>query len=299
MREAIWVDRSGRIEQVDPAWKGEFASPAISPDGKRLAMSIANTSTTDIWVKQLDRGPALKLTFEGTVNQYPVWTPDGRSITYDGNVSGQQEIWTKRADGSAQAVLQVHLNRELAEPLWSRDAKWLIVRSSVSSGPGAGDILALRPGIDSVPTPLLYTNFAEAEPALSPDGRWMVYRSNESGRNEIYVVPFPIVAAAKWPISTQGGTEPMWSHSGRELFYRTADNNLVSVAITPGPTFSAGETKVLFSVRDFVANNNHRQYDISGDDKRFIFVRAIGGAGQDKLVFVENWLEELRKQSGK
>ncbi|MBA3646619.1 MAG: protein kinase [Gemmatimonadaceae bacterium] len=294
-RELVWIGRDGKIESVDAAWKAAFNHPVISPDGKHLAVSIVSGTQADVWVKQLDRGPSLKLTFEGANSVYPTWTPDGQHITYESNISGVQDFWTKRSDGSAQAVLQLHMKHDLAEPLWSRDGKWLIVRTSTSTQ-GTGDILAMRPGTDSVPMPLLTSKFRELSPTLSPDGKWMAYVSEETGRNEIYVVPFPNAASAKWPLSTQGGNEPLWSHSGREIFYRDGAGNVVSIAVSTSPTFSSGATTTLFPSLGFLANNARRQYDVTADDKRFIFIRAAGGAVPDRLVFVENWFEELKRK---
>jgi Tol biopolymer transport system component len=186
--------------------------------------------------------------------------------------------------------------RDIATGLWSRDGKWLVARTSVNVQ-GGGDIYAMRPGLDSTPMPLLTTRFAEVAPTLSADGHWMAYVSDETGRREIYVVPFPNVSSAKWPLSTQGGTEPLWSHSGKEIFYRDGAGNLVSVAVTTSPTFSAGATTTLFPARDFVGNANNRGYDVSPDDKRFVFIRTVGGAIPDKIVVVENWFEELKQKS--
>lgn len=294
-RELVWVGRNGNIAQVDPAWKATFASPALSPDGKKLAVSLATDTKSDIWIKQLDRGPSLKLTFEGANNIYPTWTPDGQTITYNGNASGGDDLWSKRADGSAQAVLQLRMSRDGAGGIWSRDGKWLVVRSSVIAA-GSGDILAMRPGVDTIPVPLLATAFGETDPSLSPNGRWLAYTSNEAGRPEIFVVPFPSVASAKWPVSTSGGQEPAWAHNGRELFYRDANRNMVSVAVQTNPTFSAGPTTILFPDRDYVRNPNRRQYDVSPDDKRFIFVKTLGGSVTNSVIFVENWLEELKRK---
>lgn len=293
-RELVWVGRDGKIEMVDPDWKGTFATPVISPDGKTVAVSVSSGTNSDIWVKKLDRGPGLRLTFGGGTNLNPNWSPDGQNITYQSDMFGRaHEIVTKRANGSAQPVLQAQEKRNLAEAVWSRDGKWLVVRSSSLSA-GNGDILALRLGVDSVLTPLIATNFYELSPTLSPDGRWMAYSSSETGRHEVYVVPFPNVASAKWPVSTQGGSEPLWSHSGREIFYRDYVGNLVSVAVNTSPTFSAGATTTLFPAREFANRATRREYDVTPDDRRFVFVRSVGGAGSDKLVIVSNWFEELK-----
>ena len=109
----MWVTRDGKAQSVDPDWQGgSFSDPALSPDGKRLAVARRiDAQTVDIWIKQLDRGPSIKLTLEGSDNLFPTWTPDGRSVTFSSDAAGSFDLWTKRADGSAQAVLQLHEKR--------------------------------------------------------------------------------------------------------------------------------------------------------------------------------------------
>ncbi|MDP2956161.1 MAG: protein kinase [Longimicrobiales bacterium] len=298
VEELVWVSRAGEVEPVDPAWTGVFGSPALSPDGRRLAVTLPGESTTDVWVRQLDRGPSLKLTFEGSGNDYPTWTPDGGSVTFSSDQAGPTaDLWTKRADGSAQAVLELDQERGLSESLWSRDAEWLIYRTDIGA-PGAGDILAFRPGQDSAPVPLVATSRSERQPTLSPDGRWLAYQSNETGADEIYVVPFPNAADAKWTVSAGGGTEPAWARGGGELFYRNGLREMVAVWVETEPTFSAGPTSVLFSATEYLTSLNHRAYDVTPDDERFIMLRPVGGGGEGELILVLNFFEELRARVG-
>jgi serine/threonine-protein kinase len=292
-REPVWVTRDGKAQPVDSAFQGAFSSPAISPDGKQLAITMTTGDGSNIWIKQLDRGPRVKLTFEGPLNDYPAWTPDGRSVTYFSNASGPRDLWTKRADGSAQAVLQLHEKRNVLEGLWSPDGKWLVFRTGPGT-PGAGDILAIRPGTDTVSVPLVATNFSEFTPALSPDGRWLAYSSNENGPREVYVVPFPNSGTAKWAVSTHGGTEPLWSHRGGELFYRDGAGFLVAVEVKTASTFSMGRSTALFPAAGFTSLPAHQQYAVSPDDRRFLMLRPLGASGGGKLVVVENWFEELK-----
>jgi len=163
---------------------------------------------------------------------------------------------------------------------------------------GAGDILALRPGQDTVPVPLVATGFGERQPTLSPDGRWLAYTSDETGIDEIYVVPFPNAAAAKWVVSASGGTEPLWSRGGRDLFFRNGQGEMVAVRVGTEPTFSAGPTSVLFPVTEYLADFRHRQYDVSPDDQRFIMLRPVGGDAGRELILVQNFFEELRARVG-
>jgi len=191
--------------------------------------------------------------------------------------------------------MQLHEKRNLYNAGWSPDGKWLIFRTDVSS-PGSGDILAIRPGIDTAPVPVVATTFTEMSPALSPNGRWLAYVSNETGADEIYVVPFPNTSAAKWAISAGGGTEPLWSHRGSELFYRAASGDLVAVAINIQPRFSLGRSVALFPTAGFTSLRYAPQYAVAPDDRRFLMIRA---GTPDKLIVVENWFEELRTKSRK
>ena len=292
--ELLWVNRAGAVEPVDPAWTGDFNYPALSPAGTRLAVAIQDESR-DIWVKQLDRGPSIKLTFEG-FNDRPTWTPDGGSVTFTSNRAGEEDLWTKRADGSAQAVLELDRERTIFDALWSPDGEWLIYRTRANTS-GNGDILAVRPGQDTEPVALVATEFVEDQMTLSPDGRWLAYASNETGRDEIYVVPFPNAGDAKWPVSTSGGREPLWSHSGRELFYRNGQGEMVSVEVETEPTFAPGQSEVLFSAAEFRAAPNRRQYDVTLDDERYIMIRQAGDADAvTKLIWVQNFFEELKER---
>ena len=292
--ELVWVSRDGLVEPVDPGWTGKFASPALSPDGRQVAVAIQGEASMDVWVKQLDRGPSIRLTFDGSRNDYPAWTPDGESVTFASNQAGPSfDLWTKRADGSARSVLELDEDWALAEPLWSPDGEWFVHRTSTNA-PGAGDILAHRRGGNTAPVPLVATRFTELAPAISPTRRWMAYSSNETGRTEIFVVPFPNAGDAKWPVSLGGGTEPLWSPAGDELFYRNGQGDLVAVRVETDPMFAAGATSVLFSASVYRENSVHHQYDGNPDGKRFIMVRPLGGGVEGQLILVQNFFDEVR-----
>ncbi|MBA3646564.1 MAG: PD40 domain-containing protein [Gemmatimonadaceae bacterium] len=296
--ELTWVTRDGRAQAVDSTWHGAFSFFSLSPDGKRLAVAIADRSGTNVWVKELDHGPAHKLTFEGRVSNYAAWTPDGQSVSYYTDAHDPHlHLWMKRADASAQAV-SIPTKGNPVESEWSHDGKWLIFRTSVQIS-GKGDIFAIRLGSDTVAIPLAVTKYGEQDPVISPNDRWLAYSSNETGRYEIYVVPFPNASSAKWPISNEGGSEPVWSRNGRELFYRDGQGRMVAVEVTANaPTFSAGGSKVLFSARDYVSGASHRQYDVAADG-RFMMLRQNYRGVQDSIIVVENWFDELKSKSNK
>jgi Tol biopolymer transport system component/tRNA A-37 threonylcarbamoyl transferase component Bud32 len=297
--QLVWVTREGKAQPVDPDWQGDhFFYPELSPDGKRVAVTKGPLApTADIWIKQLDKGPVTRLTLEGR-SYYPDWTPDGQSVTFSGNTSGTYKLWTRRADGSAQAVSQLQQKWDLYEPRWSRDGKWLVFVTERQKS-DFDDIMGIRPGTDTVPVALVSTKFEEGAPAISPDGRWLAYTSNESGAYEVFVVPFPNTGATKWAVSSHGGTEARWSHSGRELFYRDGAKNLVAVAITTNPTFSVGRSTTLFAAGGFSSDELSVQYAVAPDDRRFLMIRPLVASGPDKLIVVENWFEELKAKSRK
>jgi eukaryotic-like serine/threonine-protein kinase len=295
--ELVWVTRDGEVTPFDSTWSGVFRSPALSPDGKQLAVELGS----DIWVKPVDGGVAVRLAFEGTQNAFPAWSPDGRSVTYMSTAAQSYDLWTRKADGSAPAVRQWHMRRGVFGPMWSPNGEWLLFRTDESSPDGSSgsptglfpDILGIRPGIDSVPLPIVATQFSEEAPALSPDGRWLAYTSDETGLKEIYVVPFPNTTAAKWPISSGGGAEALWAPNGKELFYRDTLDNLISVAVQTSPTFSRGRSRVLFQARGFVTRAFPAQYAVSRDGRRFLMIRPVP-VEPERLVVVENWFQQLQ-----
>ncbi len=300
-QELVWVTRDGKARAVDPDWPCTYVGfPALSPDGKWLAVTrVANAEPSNIWIKRLDRGPSIKLTLEGMDNYGPGWTPDGRSVTFSStHATGAVDLWTKRADGGAQAVMQLHRKGNSYNARWSPDGKWLLFQTDIAT-PGAGDILGIRPGIDTAPVPVVATKFSEMSAAFSPNGRWLAYSSNETGADEIYVVPFPNTGAGKWAISAGGGTEPLWSHRGNELFYRDASGDLVAVEVHTNPTFSLGRSVALFPAAGFSSLRFAPQYAVALDDRRFLMIRPLRTGTPDKLIVVENWFEELRAKSRK
>ena len=147
--------------------------------------------------------------------------------------------------------------------------------------------------------PLATSPATELDPAVSPDGRWLAYASDESGVTEVYVRPFPDAASARWQVSVAGGSDPVWAHSGRELFYRSATNALMSVAVRPGATFAFDQPKRLFSTQPYVTIGPVQSYDVSPDDKRFLFLRETAPNERNELIEVQNWTQEMKSRARK
>jgi len=295
--EVVWVDRAGGTTVIEPGWTLNPAlasGPVLSPDGTRFAVSVLGSEGSDIWIKEMDGGPFSRRTFQGSSIR-PVWSPDGRSVMYRSDAGLSYDLFIKRADGSGPAEVLLDLDQDLAEGLWSSDGQWLVVRTDAPR-----NVYAMRPGIDSVPVPLLTEEFNETAPALSPDGQWLAYVSDESGRSEVYVRSFPNVADTKQQVSTDGGVELRWAHSGQELFYKNPARELVAATVRTDPTFAVVERRVLFTVPSGIPNySEHPRYDVSRDDQRFIMFRTVGiGEGPSELIVVENFFEELKAKVG-
>jgi len=291
--ELVWVTRAGVATPIDPEWKGEFSSPALSPDGRRLAVAIQGPESRDIWISLLDRGPRLRITLDGARNDYPAWRPDGRSIAFSSDrVSPSFDLWSKGSDGTGEPVLELDEDWAIAEALWSPDGAWFVHRTSTNVQ-GAGDILGRRTDREMKPVPIVNTRFTEVAPAISPNGRWMAYSSSETGRGEVVVVPFPNAGDSKWPVSADGGLEPIWSRDGRELFYRNSKREIVSVRVETQGRFSTGAASVLFSDRLYLRGTTHRQYDVAPDGQRFVMVRPVGAGRASRLILVRNLLSGL------
>lgn len=131
---------------------------------------------------------------------------------------------------------------------------------------------------------------------LSPDGRWLAYASDETGRTEVYVRPFPDTRGAKYTVSRDGGAEPLWSPSGRELFFRDGRDNLVAATIAPGAGFEVSGMRILFSAVGYWGDNRHRGYTVAPDGRSFLFIKAPGLlSGSNQAVVTLNWFQELRR----
>jgi len=297
--EPTWVARDGTASPVDPAWpEGLVFALALSPDGSRLAVEMTaatSSSSPEIWVKRLDRGPLSRLTFGGTRNRFlgPSWSPDGRDILYVSDTSGTAALYRQRADGSAPARLVASHPRGLGPGLESPDGRWLVLESDECC-----DILGLRQGVDSVPVPLVATAARERAPALSPDGRWLAYVSDETGQFQVYVRPFPDVQSGKWQVSTGEGFAPRWSHRGEELFYLDRSIALVAVRVTGRPSFSLLGQERLFSTIGYVSSVWSPAYDVAPDDRRFVMLRtgSSSGTAPVSLVLVQGFLTELARK---
>ena len=290
----MWVDRQG-VEQPAAGTLRAYLDPRLSPDGQRLAVAISDAGGYDTWLLELGRGTLTRLTFGEGINTRPLWSPDGERIIFASNREGNFDIFSKPADGSGTAE-QLTTGAYRAPTSISSDGKTIVFRQH--SDTTGRDIGMVRLEGESEPEMLLQTPFEEHTGTLSPDDRWLAYVSNESGRQEVYVTAFP-EPGGKLQISTEGGTEPLWSRDGRELFYRIGDK-MMAVAMAAEPQLAPGSPTLLFkgpylSGTGTTGANPATGYDVAPDG-RFVMARAEESAGGTQQInVILNWFEELKR----
>ena len=298
-----WMDREGKFKPLREV-PDSYNSPAFSPDGKQLAVSIGVSGKESIWVYDLLRDTLSRLTLGGQASVYPVWTPEGQRIVYAAaEKDGTMNLYWKRADGSDDAQRLTASKKNQYPFSWSPDGKTLAFAEDSTDSPGRIMTVSVE-GDDksgwkfSEPRPFLNSPFLEWAPAFSPDGRWLAYRCNESGSDEVYVRPFP-GPAGKWQVSSEGGGFPRWSRSKRELFYKTPDQRIMVVSYTePGGSFQA-ERPQLWSPGQFTDRSIAYNFDLHPDGKRFAVLKASDTGSQvvvSKVNFVFNFFQELRRK---
>jgi eukaryotic-like serine/threonine-protein kinase len=294
-QQITWFDRSGKQVQVTGGQDGYF-TPKISPDGKKLAVSIAasNYSTGNLWVFDLARGIKSRLTFSSAVPLYPSWSPDGKTIVFESNRGGTSHLYQVASDRSkAVAPLLVDGFSE-GEPDWSSDGRYILFVRFQKDPKANSEIWALPLSGKRKPFPVVQSPFSSSEPALSPDGKWLAYISREGGITNVYVVPF-LHGSGKWQISSDGGHSPRWRHDGKELFYLSSDLGLMSANVsTSGDSFSVGKVHALFQAHMLGLSTIAGAFDVTADGKKFAIITATHEPSEP-LTLVTNWPALLKK----
>lgn len=289
--ELVLYDRSGKVLKTI-AERASYMDPVFSPDGKRLAF-LTGDPLWNVWIMDLDRGTRTRVTFDQTIKTNPTWSPDGKTIAYLSRVAGKNSIIAaKPSNGSGvERILVQEPDFALNLPRISPDGKYIVYLReqngravSIAATPIAGGdpiIVVKSPGLQST-----IPGFA-----ISPDGKWMAYTSDETGKYEVYVVPFP-TGEGKWQISNGNGTIPAWRRDGRELFYLTVGGDLFATDVSE----SANELQIGTPHTLFRANIAPMGsiYDVTPDGQHFV-VQVSGTGSHEPMNLISNWLAELKK----
>jgi serine/threonine-protein kinase len=276
-----WVSRDGNSRQVSDVLRN-YANPRLAPDGNRVVVQADG-----LWIQDLARATFTRLASRDVVtNGFPIWTPDGLQVIYR-TASGLQ---IQNADGSSGSRVIAGTSEFDYPGSVTPDGETLVfLRSTQETSFDVYALLLKNPG--KIRT-IVRTPAYEGGARLSPDGRWMTYVSDESGRNEIYLRPYD-GPQRRWPISSQGGTQPLWNPNGREIFYRNGDK-MMAVDVTMSPDVRLSPPHLLFEGRyAFGSGITIANYDVTHDGQRFIMVKDEAGAA--RLNVVLNWFDDLAR----
>ena len=281
--QLTWRDRTGRpLGTVGEA--GFFANLDLSPNEERLAVSAPapDAQSTDIWVFDLVRGDGRRLVTNSALEFDPVWSPDGSQLVFNSRRDGQMKLFVRAADGTGQEKLLVD---DISGPAdWSRDGFLIYSRG--------GDLWRRPFGGDGKSFPFRKTESVEIQGTFSPDGRWIAYRSDLSGRNEIYVSPFPS-AAAEFRISRDGGVSPRWNGDGSEIYFLAPDTTMMVASIGKPMDFTRPITRPLFATNLSLTRNN--SYVVTMDGQRFLMPVPLDPRNMFRITVAVNWTSRLRK----
>ena len=290
-RTLVWVDREGREEPVEVPPR-PYTYARLSPDGTMVALDTRGDEN-DIWTWNLVGGTLQRLTIDPGPNLGPVWTPDGSRIAFTAQTDGVEGIYWQAADGAGTPE---RLTEGQHFPTsFSPDGDQLLFIQPLTP---PGDVGVATVGDPEAVELLLEGEYNESNAEFSPDGRWLAYQSTESGTSEIYVRPFPDVNASRRQVSTDGGTRPLWSRDGRELFYYLEPGTILAVPVEPGADFAPGRPEVVVQGDYAFPFNAGRHYDVSPDGSRFLLLSDVGAREGEEPVaaridVVLNWDQEL------
>jgi serine/threonine-protein kinase len=299
-RTLAWVDRSGR-ENTIPLPPRPYFYPRIAPDGSQVVLDVRDQEN-DIWMLDLARQTLTRLTFDPTIDRHPEWTPDGQRVVFTSQrAGGIYNLFWQAADGTGETERLADSPGIQGAPSITADGMLLVFdqQGALGTGQVSFDIQVLNLA-ERRARPLVATMFTERNGIVSRDGRWLAYQSNESGRDEVYVRPFPGVEGGRWQASNGGGRQPLWSPDGRELYFVDPQGRMMAATIRPGPAFVADSPRILFDA--LIIRNppgfEGRMYDISPDGQRFLVSKGTEGDDEalpQQIVVVQNWHEELKR----
>jgi serine/threonine protein kinase/Tol biopolymer transport system component len=298
--DVSWMDRSGKVlgHIVE---RGAYRGGVLSPDGKRLALSIGNPKS-DIWVFDLERGTRTRLTFDDAAHLMPSWSPDGKRVAYMSqfgaySMSGT-DLHARLASGGGQdehllaAKNDNGVPASLTWPQWSPDGRYLAYMQQL--GPTGASVWVVPTSSEVKPQLVVKPESAAGKVTffrISPDGRWLAYSSYDGGREEVYVTAFPS-GNGRWQISREGGTFPVWRRDGKELYFIGSVVHLMAASVNPrADSFEVGSSQSLFEMRNVLALG--APFDVSPDGRRFL-VLTQPEVSPSPMMLVLNWTAELK-----
>ncbi len=298
-----WLDSTGKSQPLLPP--AIYYEPRLSPDGKRLAFS----SGTDIEIYDIERETRTRLTSATqSVNNCPVWTHDGKHVVFMTEGASTSTLQWIRADGVGGAQTLLETKEGLCPYSLTPDDRTLAY--SRDNAETRMDVWTLPLDLTDREHPragkaerFLGSPFLEADPAFSADGRWLAYSSDESGRTEVFVVPFPTGAASgRWQVSTAGGHYPIWSRNGHELFFESFEGQIMTTRYESKADQFSPEKPRSWSTLALFNSTGHLNMDTAADGKRFVvamspnFESSRGPAPSPPVIFLMNFFDEVQRR---
>ena len=286
----LWVDRLGHAEPAIAAG-ADYLAPRLSSDQQQILYGLPDSSSgnEDLWLYDLSRHLARRLTIHPRDDFAGVLTPDGKQLIFSSNRSGTPNLYIKGVDSTEEKLLLGGSLSSFIESI-SPDGKVVLFRRLSSNT--QNDIYSL-PVSGGAPTPIITSPFNDISPVFSPSGRWIAYSSDESGHYEVYVTPYP-PDGSRVQISTEGGTQPSWRGDEKELFYVAPGDRIASVAIEQRDgAIRPGAAKVIVEIQLRPSRNDEREYDVTRDGQRFIINNLPRDRRSLPIAVVVNWPSEL------
>ncbi|MCH7974503.1 MAG: serine/threonine-protein kinase, partial [Bacteroidetes bacterium] len=298
--QLAYYDRNGKQENILNK-PGDYRDANLSPDETKIALTIydENTRNRDIWIYNIKRKINTRFTFSIANDSDPIWSPDGKWIVFVSNRNnGNQNLYKKLSNGvgDARQLTNSKFNKGIFD--WSSDNRYIsYFRDNIKT---KEDIYYLQvpdisDTIKSKPKVFLNSEFSEFGGFFSPDGKWLTYASDESGKFQVYVRPFP-GPGSKWQISTFPPSFGFfgWATSGKEIYYRSASNKIMSVEVNPhGNVFEVGKANVLF---DLPFSGQASFEGVTKDNQHFLFRVPIQTNEVAPLTIVTNWNKKIQKK---
>ena len=300
LNQLTWFDRTGKaLGSISPP--GNHSAPALSPDEKKVVVGkvdFATTTSSDLWVIDLERQTTTRLTFDQANERAPAWSPDGNYIAFSATREGLTSLSRRLSNGAgAEEPLLTSSEAKLAVD-WSSDSRFMLY-GQLNAGT-IWDLYVLPLTGEGKAQPIAQTKFVEIQGRFSPDSRWVAYSSNESGQFQVYVQSFPS-NGSKWPISIKGGSQPRWRGDGRELYYFTPERELMAVEVNAeSGTLKVGIPQPLFQFRVGGAGVDlgfpgSGYYTVTRDGKRFLVTSTSELGEKQQVSVVINWASNLRR----
>ncbi|HSD64381.1 MAG TPA: protein kinase [Ignavibacteriaceae bacterium] len=274
-------------------------SAVFSPNGNKIAYDLYDVGekNIDIWTLDLNRNVSTRLTFNKEGDIVPIWTKDEKQILYSSSIiNGVFDGYIKNADGSGDAQLIFKSAYTKAAVDISADGKYILFMAINSANNKSGwDIVLLNEAGDKKPVELLASNFNEQFATFSPDMKWIAYTSDESGKEQLYIIPFnpdnPAKLSGKWQISEDGGTLPKWTNGGKTIYFVAHENNIMAVEVNEiNSSLSPGKPYIIFKPGS--VNVSHL-YDMKENLSEIIAAVPNGQKLQTPITLVDNWFLEL------